>query len=224
LTKLKDAVFVIMSVRRAIQGEVHESVPVGWGFFVSAAGIALTAAHCVRTRTAADLEQAPQTVYGNPPRVRIALLSSLDTTFEMRVDQPTVDSLDITVLRAHSGIPPHCQHLPLPTRLFEESELLGHQVPMVHANIQFGSDVSEEPTLGIDLVNIRGVYPTRIRATLTPEAGHSGAALIVTNNVIVGLHSKGYSDAPNPATSAFVMRLDLPVITMAVTDAAGRQA
>ena len=200
-TKLQTATFVLWGT---------ENDPACCGFFVSACGVALTAAHastCFRKS-------------GKKWVVRASTYVDKDKKFVLEVVQRKVGDLDVAVLRlpaCTSAVP----FLPLPEAAFTAQQLSGAPVKLIHSSIAWseGTDVSN---FAQDDGHIITSNRTTIHYGISPYKGHSGAALLLRGEQVIGLHSEGFNDLAqehserSPSTTADAVRLDLPEVKAAV--------
>ena len=202
--KVRDATFAILD---------SSGLPVCCGFFVSACGVALTAAH------EADKWLRKK---GKKSVARAATYDNKE--FDLEVVERKVGKLDIAVLRLPSAAAAKpC--LPVPEKTFTEKELSGAPVNLVHGSIAW-SDGASPSNFAQDSGSIITSNATKIHYKVGTFKGHSGAALLLRGQQVIGLHSEGFNDLPqeysehSPSTAADAARLDLP----AVREAVGRYA
>jgi hypothetical protein len=182
--------------------------PVCSGFFVSACGVALTAAH-----------EAAQWVRKRG-RKSIARAATFDNTeFDLEVVAHQVGDLGIAVLRLYPpAAAPHA-HFPLPERAFTDRELFGAPVNLVHASIAWRCSPS---SFAQNAGRLIAPNATAIHYNVGTRKGHSGAALLLRGRQVIGLHSEGVSDLPrersehSQPTAADAVRLDTPAVRAAV--------
>ena len=188
--------------------------PVGCGFFVTACGVALTAAHvCVHARSAGD----------GSLRLRASTYGMQE--FELLVVTPKLGELDVAVLRiiACAALPPPHESLPLPKGLLAHEELLSAPVLLIHGSIAWSAPSAAPPDrISSDNGYVITTSDTMLLYSVSTYKGHSGAALLFRRGSVIGLHSGGFNDLDqeqsehSPSTSGEAVRLDLPQIRVAV--------
>lgn len=186
-------------------------LPVCCGFFVSACGVALTAAH------EADKWLRKE---GKKSFARAATYDNKE--FDLEVFKPEVGGLDVVVLRLTSvAAAQPCPCLPIPEKTFTEKELSGAPVNLVHGSIAWSNGASPS-NFAQDSGSIITSNATKIHYNVGTFKGHSGAALLLRGQQVIGLHSEGFNDLPqeysehSPSTAADAVRLDLPAVRAAV--------
>lgn len=184
-------------------------LPVCCGFFVSACGVALTAAH------EADKWLRKE---GKKSFARAATYDNKE--FDLEVFKPDVGGLDVIVLRLTSvAAAQPC--LPVPETTFTEKELSGAPVNLVHGSIAWSNGASPS-NFAQDSGSIITSNATQIHYNVGTFKGHSGAALLLRGQQVIGLHSEGFNDLPqeysenSPSTAADAVRLDLHAVREAV--------
>lgn len=197
--KLQSATFALLD---------KQGHPVCCGFFVSACGVALTAAHAGK-------------YFRKNGKTATVVASTYDNEeFELEVVERKVGNLDIAVLRLprSSAVQP-C--LPLPEMTFTAQQLSGVPVKLVHASIAWSRD-ADPSNFAEDDGRIITSNKTIIHYGISPYKGHSGAALLLRGEQVIGLHSEGFNDLAqkyseqSPSTTAEAVRLDLPEVRAAV--------
>ena len=191
----------------------EEGHPVCSGFFVTACGIALTAAHsCEYTRS-----------YGRSKEVFKASTYS-GRVFMLDLIAPKVGALDIAILRvsaSSSAVELPNDYLSLPNVIHTHQQLLGAPVALIHGSIAWSSG-SNMNQLARDNGTIITTSDSVIKYSVSSYKGHSGAALLFRGGQVIGLHSEGYNDLEqehserSPSKSAGAVRLDNPQIWEAV--------
>ena len=184
-------------------------LPVCCGFFVSACGVALTAAH-----------EADKWVRKKGKK-SVARASTYDTKeFDLEVVERKVGDLDVAVLRLPSAAAAR-SYLRIPEQTFTEKELSGAPVNLVHGSIAWSAGASMS-TFAQDSGSIIASNAKTIHYNVGTFKGHSGAALLLRGQQVIGLHSEGFNDLPqeyserSPTTAADAARLDLPAVRAAV--------
>ena len=184
-------------------------LPVCCGFFVSACGVVLTAAH------EADKWLRKK---GNKSFVRAATYNNKE--FDLEVVQRKVGGLDVAVLRLSSAAAAQAC-LPVPENTFTEKELSGAPVNLVHGSIAWSNGAGAS-NFAQDSGSIITSDATTIHYNVGTYKGHSGAALLLRGQQVIGLHSEGFNDLPqeysedSPSTAADAARLDLLAVRVAV--------
>lgn len=181
--------------------------PICCGFFVSECGVALTAAH--------DAEKwlRKPTRKGGKMTARAATYNN--QRFLLEVVMPQIGELDIAVLRrSHAAALPW---LPLPTAPFTAQELSGAAVTLIHGSIAW-SEGTSATNFAEESGNIITSNATTIHYNISSYKGHSGAALLLRGEQVIGLHSDGFNDLPDEESErrADAVRLDLPAVRTAV--------
>jgi hypothetical protein len=208
--KLRGATFMLLD---------EKGQPACCAFFVTPCGVALTAAH-----------EAAKWLQGSEGRadktVRASMRSGEEFTLSLINEQ--VDGLDIAVLRINAPPPgsaslPH-DFLPLPLEAFSAGELQGAPVVLIHSSIAWSAEARAD---GVS--ENRGYIvtsdATRLHYDVSTHKGHSGAALLLRGEAVIGLHSEGFNDLDqshsetSPSTGADAVRLDLPCVREAVESA-----
>ena len=197
--KVRAATFAILDSR---------GFPICCGFFVSACGVALTAAH-----------EADKWLLKRNKKLVVRASTCDNQEFDLEVLERKVGGLDIAVLRLPSTTTQTC--LPIPENSFTEKELSGAPVNLVHGSIawSFGTSPSN---FAQDSGNIITSNATTIHYNVGTFKGHSGAALLLRGKQVIGMHSEGFNDLPqehsehSPSTAADAVRLDLPAVRAAV--------
>ena len=157
--------------------------PTCCGFFVSACGVALTAAH--------DADKWLEKK-GTKSVVRASTYDYKE--FCMEVVERKVGDLDIAILRLPSAAAAQAC-LPVPENTFTEKGLSGAPVNLVHSSIAWSSDASLS-TFAQDSGSIIASNATTIHYHVRTFKGHSGAALLLHGQHVIGLHSEGFNDLP----------------------------
>ena len=184
-------------------------LPVCCGCFVSACGVALAAAH-----------EADKWVRkkGKKSVARAATYDNKE--FDLEVVERKVGDLDVAVLRLPSAAAAQAC-LPVPDNTFTEKELSGAPVNLVHGSIAWSAGASPS-TFAQDSGSIITSNAKTIHYNVGTFKGHSGAALLLRGQQVIGLHSEGFNDLPHeysehsPTTAADAARLDLPAVREAV--------
>lgn len=188
-----------------------EGLPVCCGFFVSSCGVALTAAHDAKKWLRRDKK-------GKTQVVRAATCDG--TEFDLEVVLPKIDDLDIAVLRL-VGPAAARPCLPLPTSTFTAQQLGGAPVKLIHSSIAWSAGANMT-NFAQDNGLIISSTDSIIHYSVATYKGHSGAALLLRSEQVIGLHSEGFNDLPqehsehSPSTAADAVRLDLPAVRTAV--------
>ena len=198
--KVRDATFAILD---------SGGLPVCCGCFVSACGVALAAAH-----------EADKWVRkkGKKSVARAATYDNKE--FDLEVVERKVGDLDVAVLRLPSAAAAKAC-LPVPDNTFTEKELSGAPVNLVHGSIAWSAGASPS-TFAQDSGSIITSNAKTIHYNVGTFKGHSGAALLLRGQQVIGLHSEGFNDLPHeysehsPTTAADAARLDLPAVREAV--------
>ena len=92
---------------------------------------------------------------------------------------------------------------------------------LVHGSIVWSAGASPS-TFAQDSGSIIASNATTIHYNVGTFKGHSGAALLLRGQQVIGLHSEGFNDLPqeysehSPSTAADAARLDLPAVRAAV--------
>jgi hypothetical protein len=201
--QLRGATFAILDV---------DGHPVCCAFFVTECGIALTAAH-----------EAGKWA-GSARAVRASTYRGEEFTLSV-IQRKVAANIDVAVLRLNvptTGPPlPTRSFLPLPRGVFTPVELQGKPVVLVHGSIAWSAGVRAS-TLAQNKGYIVTTDDITIHYDVSTYKGHSGAALLLRGEAVVGLHSNGFNDLPqelseaSPSTSADAVRLDLPQLREAV--------
>lgn len=145
--------------------------------------------------------------------------------FTLSVVNEQVGGLDIAVLRINAP-PPGCaslprEFLPLPLEAFSARELMGAPIVLIHSSIAWS------PEARADGVSENRGYivtsdATRLHYDASTYKGHSGAALLLRGEAVIGLLSEGFNDLQqdqsehSPSTGADAVRLDLLCVREAV--------
>ena len=159
-------------------------LPICCGFFVSACGVALTAAH--------ETEKWS----GKRGKKSVARAATYDNEeFDLEVVERKVGKLDIAVLRLLSAAKAAQAYLPIPEITFTEKELSGAPVNLVHGSIAW-SDGASPSNFAQDSGSIITSNATTIHYNVGTFKGHSGAALLLRGQQVIGLHSEGFNDLP----------------------------
>jgi hypothetical protein len=198
--KVRDATFAILD---------SGGLPVCCGFFVSACGVALTSAH-----------EADKWIQKKGKKLVARAATYLNAEFDMEVVERKVGGLDVAILRLPSAAAAQAC-LPIPEHTFTEQELSGAPVNLVHGSIAWSAGAS--PTnFAQNTGSIITSNATTIHYDVGTYKGHSGAALLLHGQQVIGLHSEGFNDLPqeysehSPSTAADAARVDLPAIRAAV--------
>ncbi len=191
--------------------------PISCGFFVSACGVALTAAHEADTKW-----------LRKKGKKSMALAATHDDkTFDLEVVERKVGDLGIAVLRlvpsaaAAGAAAQAC--LPVPETTFTEKDLSGAPVNLVHGSIAWSAGASSS-NFAQNCGRIVMSNAETIRYNVGgPGKGHSGAALLLLQSrQVIGLRSEGRNDnleeysERSPSNDADAVRLDLPAVREAV--------
>lgn len=217
---IKDVVPVVLSPSQMQQ--LHESTfaildrdghPVGCGFFVTACGVALTAAHASRFAR----------LVGGSRRLRASNYRMEE--FELVVVNPKLGDLDVAVLlriTATRGSSPPQEFLPLPTQTLTHLDLVGAPVALIHSSIAWRAPSIQADRVAKDHGYIITTSDTLLQYDVSTYKGHSGAALLFRRGSVIGLHVGGFNDLDqgyserSPSTTAEAVRMDLPRIWAAV--------
>ena len=199
-TLLQRATFAILD---------QAGLPTSCGFFVTPCGVALTAAH--------DAEKWLRKK-GKKHVVRAS--SYINEEFELEVLKRQVGKLDIAVLRLPGPVSAQpC--LPLPATTFTAQQLSGAPVKLIHGSIAWNQE-SGASNFAEYNGSIITSNATKIHYNVGTFKGHSGAALLLRGEQVIGLHSMGFNDMPqemseqSPSTAADAERLDVPAVKQAV--------
>jgi type II secretory pathway pseudopilin PulG len=183
--------------------------PVCCGFFVSACGVALTAAH-----------EADKWVRKKGKKSMARASTHDNKTFDLEVVERKVGDVDVTVLRLPSAAAAQAC-LQVPDNTFTEKELSGAPVNLIHGSIAWSAGASPS-NFAQDSGSIIKSNATTIHYNVGTFKGHSGAALLLRGQEVIGLHSEGFNDLPqeysehSPSTAADAVRLDVPAVRAAV--------
>ena len=199
-SKLRCATFAVLD---------EQGHPVCCGFFVTPCGVALVAAH------------NPHTWMQRDGKLRFARVATFDgPVFKLRVITSQLGSLDIAVLRVADDRPV-AGYLELPSRCFRADELIGRPVSLINGSISY-SAAANAANLAMDTGTINTSTPETLLYSVATMKGHSGAALLLRGDELIGLHSEGFNDLPDalsessPSIRGIAVRLDLPAIWDAV--------
>lgn len=183
--------------------------PICCGFFVSSCGVALMAAH----NSNDWLRKAARRRY-------VLAQDFVGSLFELDVVSMD-DSLDFTVLRLPllPRVVGGYLRLPPPMSLVA-TKVSGAPVHVVHGNISLTS--RQAAVFGQSMGNIVALDDTFIHYDIATIGGHSGAALLLRGNDVIGMHVSGVNDvddslsAQSPSTHGDALRLDLRAVHEAV--------
>ena len=198
--KVRSATFAILD---------GSGLPICCGFFVSACGVALTAAH-----------EAKKWIVKKDKKSMARAATYDNKEFYMEVVERKLGDLDIAILRLPTAAAAQAC-LPVPENTFTEKELSGAPVNLVHGSIAWSTG-SSPSNFAQDSGSIITSNATTIHYNVGTFKGHSGAALLLRGQQVIGLHSEGFNDLPqeysehSPSTAADAARLDLPAVRAAV--------
>ena len=177
----------------------EDGLPVCCGSFVTACGVALTAAH-----------EADKWIRVEKGKRMARAITFNDKRYALEVVMDTIGDLNIAVLRLAPAPAAAMPVLPLPDETFTEEQLSGAPVNLVHGSIAWSAGAT--PTsISQKWGSITSSTATMIHCSMSKFKGHSGAALLIHGQQVIGLHSSG------PSTAADAVRLDLPEVRKAVT-------
>jgi hypothetical protein len=176
-------------------------LPVGCGVFVSACGLALTSAHEAKKW---------QRKRGNKLMARAATRD--DTEFDVEVVERTVGDVDVAVLRLPAPAASQAW-LPIPETTFTEKDLSGAPMNVVYGSIAWSSGASAS-NFAQAAGSIVASSSKAILYSVSPRERHSGAAIILRDKQVIGLHAD--ADLEESSTHATAVRLDVPAVRAAV--------
>jgi len=200
-TRLQTATFAILDATGR---------PLSCGFFVTSCGVALTAAH-----------SSKQWMQQQNKKLIVRASTYQNEEFTLQVIYRKVRKLDIAVLRVESTDVTPRAHLPLPTHAWSNQELSGAPVKLVHCSIAWSNGATPS-NFAHNNGYISTTSDTLLHYDISTYKGHSGAALLLRSEHLIGLHSEGFNDLANehsetsPSTGGDAVRLDLPEIKSAV--------
>lgn len=201
IEKLQTATFAILD---------KTDHPVLCGFFVTPCGVALSVAH-----------NSKDWMRKSGRRKYVAAMDFLGDRFELDVMIVPVGDLDVAVLRLPQRPSRTTNYLVLPpVRSINPIKVGGAPVCLVHGNISWTD--RKDAVLGQSHGRIVAVNSTTIHYDIATMGGHSGAALILKRNQVIGVHADGINDVDeqysrmSPSTHGDAVRLDLEEIHDAV--------
>ena len=202
--KVRSATFAILD---------GDGLPVCCGIFVSACGVALTAAH-----------EAGKTFRKRGSRKKPVLMARGathdDEEFDLEVVERNLDGLGIAVLRLLPAPAPAApQWLPVPEGTFTDDELSGAPLNLLNSCIAWSVGCSPS-NFAQGLGSVIASSPTKLLYNVGTFRGQVGVALLIRGKHVIGLHSEAFvlrleSDA-SPSHAAEAVRLDLPAVRKAV--------
>jgi Sec-independent protein translocase protein TatA len=218
LTKVRSATFAILD---------SEDHPVCCGFFVTACGVALTAAHEAEKWLLEDEEEGDEKNKNKNNKSKskkksFARAATYDKKeLKLEVVERNIGGLDIAVLRVPTPATAPWPCLPVPETTIAEDELSGAAVNLIHGSIAWfsGTSTSKCAQRAGSIVH---TTDTTIHYDVGTYKGDSGAALLLSGTRVIGLHSSGFNDLAqehsesSPSTAADAVRLDHPKVRAAV--------